>query len=176
MLLLCLAGSMDSFSSSELCHLYREKGLKMLKCFNHQAPDQWCAMLQTSSPQLETFQELLTKHPDVFHPLRTPKSLMTQWQLMKQYHLLPDQSGEFPSSKWWTCVHAHMHRHTHARTHTPVHALTCTHTHIHRIRSLSFDFTNACFVHTSLSVVVTSFCFSAQRHVWNEILLQSAMC
>ncbi|KAL8603875.1 Microspherule protein 1 [Nucella lapillus] len=46
----------------------------------------------TSSPQLETFQELLTKHPDVFHPLRTPKSLMTHWQLMKQYHLLPDQS------------------------------------------------------------------------------------
>nr|KAG5714842.1 hypothetical protein BaRGS_000330 [Batillaria attramentaria] len=46
----------------------------------------------TSSPQLEVFQELLTTHPDVFHPLRTPKSLQTQWQLMKQYHLLPDQS------------------------------------------------------------------------------------
>ncbi|XP_070187685.1 microspherule protein 1-like isoform X2 [Littorina saxatilis] len=46
----------------------------------------------TTSTQLETFQELLTKHPDTFHPLRTPKSMMTQWQLMKQYHLLPDQS------------------------------------------------------------------------------------
>ena len=49
-------------------------------------------ILQTGSPTIETFLELLDKHPDVFYPTRTAKSLHTHWLLMKQYHLLPDQS------------------------------------------------------------------------------------
>lgn len=54
-----------------------------------------CLSKQTSQPKLDVFQELLNKHPDVFHPSRTPKSLLVHWQLLKQYYLLDDQSGEF---------------------------------------------------------------------------------
>lgn len=50
---------------------------------------------QTSQPKLDVFQELLSKHPNVFHPSRSPKSLLVHWQLLKQYYLLDDQSGEF---------------------------------------------------------------------------------
>ncbi|XP_005103942.1 microspherule protein 1 [Aplysia californica] len=46
----------------------------------------------TSQPTLESFQSLLQQHPDVFHPARTPKTLHCHWLLMKQYHLLPDQT------------------------------------------------------------------------------------
>ncbi|XP_059176346.1 microspherule protein 1-like isoform X2 [Physella acuta] len=46
----------------------------------------------TSQPTVESFQSLLQQHPDVFHPARTAKSLLSHWLLMKQYHLLPDQS------------------------------------------------------------------------------------
>uniref|UniRef100_A0A673BF01 Microspherule protein 1 n=1 Tax=Sphaeramia orbicularis TaxID=375764 RepID=A0A673BF01_9TELE len=46
----------------------------------------------TSQPKLDIFQELLSKHPSVFHPSRTPKSLLVHWQLLKQYYLLDDQS------------------------------------------------------------------------------------
>ncbi|XP_061583475.1 microspherule protein 1 [Cololabis saira] len=46
----------------------------------------------TSQPKLDIFQDLLSKHPDVFHPCRTPKSLLVHWQLLKQYYLLDDQS------------------------------------------------------------------------------------
>lgn len=53
---------------------------------------------QTSQPKLEVFQELLSKHPSVFHPSRTPKSLLLHWQLLKQYYLLEDQSGELMMS------------------------------------------------------------------------------
>lgn len=49
---------------------------------------------QTSQPTLDTFQELLHKHPDVFYPSRTAKALQLHWQLMKQYYLLDDQTGE----------------------------------------------------------------------------------
>lgn len=52
-----------------------------------------CAIEQTSQPKLDVFQELLSKHPGVFHPSRTPKSLLVHWQLLKQYYLLDDQSG-----------------------------------------------------------------------------------
>ncbi|KAL4655600.1 microspherule protein 1 [Arapaima gigas] len=45
-----------------------------------------------SQPKLEVFQDLLNKHPGVFYPSRTPKSLMVHWQLLKQYYLLEDQS------------------------------------------------------------------------------------
>ena len=48
---------------------------------------------QGSQPSLDTFQSLLQQHPDVFHPARTAKTLQCHWLLMKQYHLLPDQTG-----------------------------------------------------------------------------------
>uniref|UniRef100_A0A8B9EH33 Microspherule protein 1 n=1 Tax=Anser cygnoides TaxID=8845 RepID=A0A8B9EH33_ANSCY len=48
----------------------------------------------SSQPTLDTFQELLHKHPDVFYPSRTAKALQLHWQLMKQYYLLDDQTGE----------------------------------------------------------------------------------
>lgn len=60
--------------------------------FSQNEEHQLAKIPSTSSPQLEVFQDLLSKHPDIFHPLRTPKALQTHWQLMKQYHLLPDQS------------------------------------------------------------------------------------
>ncbi|XP_046731496.1 microspherule protein 1 isoform X1 [Silurus meridionalis] len=45
-----------------------------------------------SQPKLEVFQDLLNKHPNVFYPSRTAKSLLVHWQLLKQYYLLDDQS------------------------------------------------------------------------------------
>ncbi|GFN97870.1 hypothetical protein PoB_002437600 [Plakobranchus ocellatus] len=45
-----------------------------------------------SQPTFDTFQSLLQQHPDVFHPARTAKTLQCHWLLMKQYHLLPDQT------------------------------------------------------------------------------------
>lgn len=49
--------------------------------------------LQTSQPTLETFQDLLHRHPDAFYLARTAKALQAHWQLMKQYYLLEDQTG-----------------------------------------------------------------------------------
>lgn len=49
---------------------------------------------QNSQPKLEAFQDLLNKHPNIFYPSRTAKSLLVHWQLLKQYYLLDDQSGE----------------------------------------------------------------------------------
>lgn len=49
--------------------------------------------LQTSQPTLETFQDLLHRHPDAFYLTRTAKALQAHWQLMKQYYLLEDQTG-----------------------------------------------------------------------------------
>lgn len=46
----------------------------------------------SSQPTLDTFQQLINKNVTVFHPSRTAKSLHSYWLLMKQYHLLPDQS------------------------------------------------------------------------------------
>ncbi|NXV67988.1 MCRS1 protein, partial [Molothrus ater] len=43
-------------------------------------------------PSLDTFQELLQRHPAVFYPARTPKALQLHWQLLRQYHLLQDQT------------------------------------------------------------------------------------
>ncbi|KAL6092837.1 hypothetical protein STEG23_016585 [Scotinomys teguina] len=45
-----------------------------------------------SQPTLETFQDLLHRHPDAFYLARTAKSLQAHWQLMKQYYLLEDQT------------------------------------------------------------------------------------
>jgi len=49
--------------------------------------------LQTSQPTLETFEKLLADNRLTFFSLRTAKSLQTHWLLMKQYHILPDQTG-----------------------------------------------------------------------------------
>ncbi|KAK3577150.1 hypothetical protein CHS0354_037486 [Potamilus streckersoni] len=49
-------------------------------------------IISTSQPNIETFQDLLEKHPNVLYPTRTAKALQNHWLLMKQYHLLPDQS------------------------------------------------------------------------------------
>ncbi|XP_041097858.1 microspherule protein 1 [Polyodon spathula] len=46
----------------------------------------------TSQPKLDVFQELLSKHPGVFYPSRTARSLQVHWQLLKQYYLLEDQA------------------------------------------------------------------------------------
>lgn len=45
----------------------------------------------SSQPTLEVFQELLETNAHTFYPHRTAKALLAHWQLMKQYHLLPDQ-------------------------------------------------------------------------------------
>jgi hypothetical protein len=50
-------------------------------------------MFQTSQPGLEVFQNLLEQNPHILYPARTSKALLMHWQLMKQYHLLPDQTG-----------------------------------------------------------------------------------
>lgn len=49
-------------------------------------------VVSTSQPTLDTFQELLLKNPTVFYPGRRAKVLYNHWLLMKQYHLLPDQT------------------------------------------------------------------------------------
>lgn len=46
----------------------------------------------TSQPTIEIFEELLMKNPTLFYLSRNAKSLQNHWILMKQYHLLPDQS------------------------------------------------------------------------------------
>ncbi|XP_063225038.1 microspherule protein 1 isoform X2 [Bacillus rossius redtenbacheri] len=46
----------------------------------------------TSQPTLAVFQELVQQNPQVLYPGRTAKAICNHWQLMKQYHLLPDQS------------------------------------------------------------------------------------
>lgn len=44
---------------------------------------------------METFQDLLHRHPDAFYLARTAKALQAHWQLMKQYYLLEDQTGNW---------------------------------------------------------------------------------
>lgn len=46
----------------------------------------------TTVSTVETFEELLVKHPQVFIPHRSSKGLYNHWSLMKHYHLLPDQT------------------------------------------------------------------------------------
>uniref|UniRef100_A0ABD2XJK0 Microspherule protein 1 n=1 Tax=Trichogramma kaykai TaxID=54128 RepID=A0ABD2XJK0_9HYME len=45
------------------------------------------------TPPLEEFQRLLETNAQTFYPARTAKALLSHWQLMKQYHLLPDQTA-----------------------------------------------------------------------------------
>lgn len=46
----------------------------------------------TETPTEEAFQDLLTKNATIFFHARTPKSLLTHWELMRQYMLLNDQA------------------------------------------------------------------------------------
>ncbi|XP_076861191.1 microspherule protein 1 isoform X1 [Brachyhypopomus gauderio] len=63
------------------------------KALFSQAEEVLLAKISSSSqPKLEVFQDLLSKHPSVFYPSRTAKSLLVHWQLLKQYYLLDDQS------------------------------------------------------------------------------------
>lgn len=50
------------------------------------------AVKSNSNPTLQTFEQLLKDNAHVFFPARTAKSLFAHWQLLKQYHLLPDQT------------------------------------------------------------------------------------
>ncbi|KAL7632534.1 UNVERIFIED_CONTAM: hypothetical protein RMT77_017151 [Armadillidium vulgare] len=52
----------------------------------------------TSNPTLQIFENLLLENPSIFYSARTGKALFTHWQLLKQYHLLPDQTVD-PVSK-----------------------------------------------------------------------------
>lgn len=55
-------------------------------------------LLQTESPTIETFQDLLDRNALTFYSARTAKALHLHWQLMKQYNLLPDQQAELLST------------------------------------------------------------------------------
>ncbi|CAI6351187.1 unnamed protein product [Macrosiphum euphorbiae] len=56
------------------------------------AEEELLATIQSNSqPTIETFQDLLTENPNIFHRRRTAKSLMCHWQQMKRYSLLSDQ-------------------------------------------------------------------------------------
>ncbi|KAK3853111.1 hypothetical protein Pmani_031042 [Petrolisthes manimaculis] len=50
------------------------------------------AIKSNSNPTLQTFEQHLKENPHVFFPARSAKALMAHWQLLKQYHLLPDQT------------------------------------------------------------------------------------
>lgn len=43
---------------------------------------------------MEVFQELIEANAHTFYSARTAKALLAHWQLMKQYHLLPDQTAQ----------------------------------------------------------------------------------
>ena len=60
--------------------------------------------LQTSQPSLESFEKLLQDNATVFHAARTAQALQAHWQLMKQYHLLPDQSGQLTKRRHNFCI------------------------------------------------------------------------
>ena len=45
-----------------------------------------------SNPTLQTFETHLRENPHIFFSARTPKALLAHWSLLKQYHLLPDQT------------------------------------------------------------------------------------
>ena len=79
--------------------------------------------LKSTSANVDTihFERLLASQPTVFHPRRGARALLTHWQYMRQYSLLPDQTvavqcslsrGQRPGStsstsmtartRWWT--------------------------------------------------------------------------
>ena len=47
---------------------------------------------QVNQPTEATFATLLRDNATRFHPMRTAKHLFKHWAMMKQYHLLPQQS------------------------------------------------------------------------------------
>ena len=50
--------------------------------------------LKSTSANVDTshFERLLASQPTVFHPSRGARALLTHWQYMRQYSLLPDQT------------------------------------------------------------------------------------
>jgi len=46
-----------------------------------------------ANTSMELFNDLLQKHPDVFHPARTARTLFQHWLNMRQYRVLPDQKA-----------------------------------------------------------------------------------
>ncbi|XP_014249677.1 microspherule protein 1 isoform X2 [Cimex lectularius] len=50
------------------------------------------AVKSSPAPTITTFEELLNKNSLVFHRARTAKGLLSQWHIMKQYHLLDEQT------------------------------------------------------------------------------------
>jgi len=60
---------------------YNEEEEKLLK-----------AILSNNHPTLDTFNELLQRHIEVFLPYRKPKNLRNHWLLLKHFHLLDDQN------------------------------------------------------------------------------------
>ena len=50
------------------------------------------AIPSNSHPTLETFNELLLKHIEIFLPYRKAKNLKSHWVLLKHFHLLDDQN------------------------------------------------------------------------------------
>lgn len=51
-----------------------------------------CGVKSSSLATVEEMEKLLRSQAVVFHSSRTPKSLLTEWQLLRQYNLLPDQT------------------------------------------------------------------------------------
>ena len=49
-------------------------------------------ILPSSQPNLETFNDVIQNNATVFHRIRCAESLKKHWHLMKQYHLIEDQS------------------------------------------------------------------------------------
>ncbi|KAK9712586.1 N-terminal region of micro-spherule protein [Popillia japonica] len=44
-----------------------------------------------SNPDINTFSEMLSQHPEVFYSGRTAAALQKHWNTLRMYHLLPDQ-------------------------------------------------------------------------------------
>lgn len=62
------------------------------KALFSKAEEEILANIKSSeTPTEEYFQELLNKNATIFFHARTPKSLLTHWELMRQYMLLSDQ-------------------------------------------------------------------------------------
>jgi len=52
-----------------------------------------CGIKSTAATvDLAVFEEVLSSQPGLFHPTRTARTILTHWQYMKQYSLLPDQA------------------------------------------------------------------------------------
>jgi len=91
------------FSSAEEILLARIPAVS-LKFSPINAQFNFC-LFQNSQPDLEVFQKLLEENANVFYESRAPKTLFNHWLLMRQYHLLPDQTSiKIPSHFFLICL------------------------------------------------------------------------